>query len=216
VQIDDFGLSMWPVTWVQLERFLAEPGGRSSRWYQSLFESPDSAPRRGCWRTISVHDREDLFANTVGIDEAGEYVAWLNQLDREGRVWSLPTPRNWRALAQRLKNETVSDQSLEKLLSTAWHPAAQRLAQQLAEAQPRTWYELTLMRGGLFEWVQDPQPGGLGLPRPGRLPTAFDPLDATAPPVRFAQEGRPRLFGFRPVFNLRRAPVQPSRRESAR
>lgn len=72
------------------------------------------------------------------------------------------------------------------------------------------------MRGGLFEWVQDAQPGGLGVPRPGRLPTAYDPLDATAPPVRFAQDGRPRLFGVRPVFRPRGVPASPSRRENAR
>jgi len=73
------------------------------------------------------------------------------------------------------------------------------------QARPQTLLDLSLMRGGVVEWVRDGSTWtGLGKPRSSFQPNLWNPLRETVPPVRLNQ--RVFFFGARLVHDIAKIP----------
>lgn len=180
-------LSLLPVTKLQFERFLSEPLGLSSIWYQQVLALN---PRRTV-RTVVNSERERLFITGVTFQEAGDFANWLHPHGR------LPQQAEWQNFAVGLK-QTVFSRIVEKqLLSCGMSEAATAVLKRLIGfIKPANMAELALIRGGLLEWVSHRQGyGGLGAPRPAFFSNTFDPYH-DQPMKHFADERSP-FYGLR-------------------
>lgn len=180
-------MSMLPVTKMQFETFLSQPGGLSSTWYQRIL---DLNPR------VSAVDfandkREGLFATGVTFEEATQFAAWA---DSTGR---LPRQNEWQSFAQRLRSKPFTREVAAVLARCGLSTKASNLLGRLVKlVKPTTMADLCLIRNGVFEWVHaNPEPGGLGAPRDVFFPNTFDPY--SDPPLKHFEQERSRIYGFR-------------------
>lgn len=179
-------LSLLPVTKLQFERYLSEPAGLSSSWYQQILKlSP-----RCSFRDFSNGTRESLFMTAVTFEEANQFALWLHPSAR------LPQGREWQSFARELKAVTFSMVARD-LLQCGMNAAAQTLVDRLIDfIKPSTLADLALIRDGVLEWVSArPEPGGLGAPRPSFFKNTFDPYHDD-PKTHFSPERSP-YYGFR-------------------
>jgi hypothetical protein len=84
-----------------------------------------------------------------------------------------------------------------RLLALDGHAAAKSIIDTfVAQIKPNNWAELSLLKGGLMEWVRNGEVfGGFGVPRAQFLPNAFNP--EIQRPARPLPAERSRYFGFR-------------------
>jgi hypothetical protein len=187
VTANDQTLSLLPVTKLQFERFLSEPGGLSSSWYQQILKL---SPRCSFW-DFSNKTREGLFMTAVTFEEANQFALWLDPSAR------LPQGREWQNFAKELQAVPFSKTVANHLLQCGLHVAARTLVERLIDfVKPLTLADLALIRDGVIEWVNArPEPGGLGAPRQTFFRNTFDPYH-DGPLRHFAGERSP-YYGFR-------------------
>lgn len=177
-------MHLLPVAKVQLEGFLADRNDFGDRWYSEvLAQNP-----RVSWRRFGDPDRERVFVGGVLPGEASEFAAWL------GPGFALPTVEQWRATFRALERIPFTKDSRRNLIAQCpSEPAREVLEQIVRHAAPKTWLDLSLMRGGLVEWAaQEGRPVGIGVPRPEFYPTLWNPLVDAVP----VQDTNSRLFFF--------------------
>ncbi|MCL6533662.1 MAG: formylglycine-generating enzyme family protein [Armatimonadetes bacterium] len=186
-------IHLLPVTKIQLEQFLAEPNEFGDQWYEALLK----VHRRVSYRHFSANEREYVFVGGILPDEALAFTRWL------GEGYRLPTVAEWRALYRQMEQSPIEERAWRRLLK-ACCPSAKAILKRLrAHLRPSHWLELTLLTGGLVEWVQeDGCYVGLGKPRPAFHPNLWNPLEEVIHPLQPVQ--RMPYFGFRLVQNLTR------------
>jgi formylglycine-generating enzyme required for sulfatase activity len=189
--VPDIGVEvqLLPVTKVQLERFLAVPNSFGDSWYEEVL----ACNPRVSYRQFSADTRERLFVTGVFPEEALAFARWL------GEGFDLPTSQEWRALFAILAREQVLQHHVTSFVRQ--HCAASVgsiLERLLAQLRVDSLLGLSLMCGGLVEWVrQDNTWIGLGAPRPGFHPNLWDPLTVEVKPLH--PGSRMPYFGFRLV-----------------
>jgi formylglycine-generating enzyme required for sulfatase activity len=189
VRIEGLGLSvaLLPITKVQFERFIAEPNSHGDTWYDEIL----GINPRLSWRRAHSGPRERLFLTGALPSEALAFASWA------GIGLDLPTVEEWRAVFRYMIRTRLAGSCVEGLDNKRVHPAARAIVELIvSEAQPKTWGELALLRGGVIEWVrEDENFKGLGAPRPQFLPSVFNP--ERDEPLFPLQDQRSRYFGFR-------------------
>lgn len=181
-------MHLLPVTKVQFECFLAEPGGLGDEWYEEVLEvSPRVSPVHA-----TEADREGLLMAGVIPSEVEDFARWL------GPTWRIPSVKEWQQAYALLKATPFRADGLMSWAPSDLHPLA-AVTLRLLEGQlkPKTWLDLSLMRGALLEWVScGKEWGGLGEPRPEFASYLIDPLRGD--PIRPINcDRRLRDFGMR-------------------
>jgi len=196
-----WAVHLFPVAKVQWERFLAEPNRFGDSWYEEVLQISPRIPLR----QASHDDYEKLFISGVLLEEVEAFARWL------GQDFQLPTTEAWRAIERNLLEETIASGSLDALChDPALHTNARKLLDFIVQIRkPRSWGDLTLMRGGLLEWVRSgPKSyGGLGAPRQEFHPLLMNPQQH--PPVKPLTNERLRYFGCRLVRRLTSGEAKP-------
>ena len=177
-------IQLLPVTKIQFAQFIqAEPAAKTTGYRQLLSLNPPV-------RDFSAIAPEKIFLTGVLPQEAQAFARWM------GEGFDLPTLDEWRAIYMVFARQRFF--AGEQLLEWASEPARTILARLIQPQPPRSWLDLSLMRGGLVEWVRRGDDWlGLGAPRPEFQPNLWDPLrdpiHPTDPHERLA------YFGFRLV-----------------
>ena len=187
LMIGDRIISVLPITKIQFERYLTEPGGLSSSWYEKVIAFN---PRVSCAEFLNSQ-REGLFITGVTFEEAEEYAKWV---DPHGRI---PHEREWREFAQQLKSTPFTGKACEALMGVPMAQTARILFERLIQfVKPTSMADLCLIREGVFEWVaSNSEPGGLGAPRTQFFSNTFDPYHD--PVLKHFSPDRSRIHGFR-------------------
>lgn len=179
-------MHLWPVTKVQFENFLCEPGRFGDSWYESVCKFNP----RVSFRKFNKTNYEGILLSGIAATEALEYARWL------GEDFDLPTVKEWRAFYRTMSQEVVPDAPPPELSEPAaaiWRKLSSFTTEPL---------KFSLLSDGMLEWTRENGSfAGLGGPRPSFLPNAWDPLYDTVRVV----SGRERVFclGFRLI---KRAP----------
>jgi hypothetical protein len=176
-----------PVTKVQFERFMAEANNDlGSSWYNQVLALN---PRVSYRRFAAQEDRERLFITGVLPAEARVFAQWM------GPGFSLPTLEEWRSIYRRLAEIPISSQ--RESLCSVIGPARIIIDKLLPHYQGGSLLDLSLMKGGVVEWVQQRNDNwvGVGQPRRGFFSNLLDPLSTEAEPI--GMEERLYYFGFR-------------------
>lgn len=181
-------VALLPVAKVQFERFLATNEGMGDAWYEAVL----ALHPRMSWRCFSDDDRERLFVGGVLPEEALRFARWM------GQGFDIPTVEEWRTAHRALAREAVTGSQLGRLA----RPADQILQGLEKQLQPKEMLGLSLMRGGMVEWVREGNRWcGVGCPRPSLCPNVWNPLADVVRPIRPAD--RLPYFGFRLVRRTR-------------
>jgi len=186
-------VAVLPLTKAQIELWLADPEGPGDDWYADLLKV---GPRFG-WRATGRLTVSQLLLTGLNPEEAGFFAAWL------GDGYRLPMTAEWRASDRALGSLPVAN--LQALINDSrLHPAAAGIMRRLAEAGRKTSPGLSLLEGGVLEWVARPTPPHGGLGRPPSDPSAprliLDPQ--AFDPVTLIRPGRYSAFGARLVRPL--------------
>lgn len=189
----DFEVQLLPVAKVQFERFLAEPNSYGDIWYEQVL----AVHGRASYRSFSDEDRERIFLGGIWPQEAVAFARWL------GPEYDLPTVAQWRQACQYLSREPAASFTVPAPAASARAGPPEVLTRRLWEQlQPGRLLELSLMIGGLVEWVRHGKAFcGLGAPRSEFYPSLYNPLADEVHPLRLDQ--RLKYFGFRLVRRLR-------------
>ncbi len=173
-----------PVTWAQLKSYTAQAGvSQADQWWQ---DAPTTI------QGIAAGELEKLFVTGILPEESLAFARWM------GEGFDLPTLDEWRAIYRALDCEPIS--VCQSMLQSVDNPARAVLEALLAQTQAQSLLDLSLMRGGLLEWVsQDTEWLGRGQPRQAFFPNLFDPLSDKDDQIRPIQIKRSRYFGFRLV-----------------
>jgi hypothetical protein len=183
-------VQLLPVTKVQFERFLAEPNQFGDVWYEEVL----SLNPRVSYRRFTAEHRERLFLTGILPEEALAFARWL------GSGFDLPTVEEWGAIYTELEKAWTLPSSLADFLAQrGTHPAAMIIQRLTKELQPQSLLDLSLMPGGVVEWVRQGNSWvGLGAPRPKFHPNVWSPLE-----VRSTRSGeRLKFLGFRLVRRI--------------
>ncbi|HOF88396.1 MAG TPA: SUMF1/EgtB/PvdO family nonheme iron enzyme [Armatimonadota bacterium] len=182
-------LHLLPVSKVQFERYLAEPGAVGDDWYSAVL----AVNPRASYRAAGDADRERLLLTGILPDEAVHFARWL------GPGFDLPTADEWRRGYCALSSCYTWQAELDRALAQA-APAARELVGTLRRLlNPAPLHQLALMEGGVLEWVRDgARWAGYGKPRPACYEVICEPLSCPpVTPMRAAE--RLPFFGFRAV-----------------
>jgi hypothetical protein len=183
-----FAVAVLPVTKAQAEVWLADPAGPGDDWYAEVL----AVGPRAAWRPPGRVTPWHLLLTGVLPEEAARLAAWL------GPEYRLPEPAEWRVADRALSALYPQD-----LFDPGGHPAVAGVVGKLRELGRTTAAELTLLAGGVLEWVARPTgpPGGLG--RPAKELAANLILDPQGfDPVTLIRPGRHPAFGVRLVLDL--------------
>jgi hypothetical protein len=182
----DLSVSLLPVTKFQFERFIAQENPYSDSWYDEIL----AVNPRCSWRRIDEKNREGLFITGILPSEALDFAAWM------GNGFDLPHAWEWRQIFETMARTRVGADPLQGF---SGNPAAESIIDSLVtQVKPNNWAEMSLLRGGLMEWVRNGEVfGGFGVPRQEFLPNSFNP--EVDEPRRPLPTERSRYFGFRLV-----------------
>jgi hypothetical protein len=193
-----FWLSMFPVTKMQYESFLAEPDSLGDLWYEQILAANE---RRSL--TSPDGDLEGIFVTGIFPQELKVFVEWLR---RNGEPnCDIPTAEEWREAYRYLKGAEWAPESMH------WDGEVSNVAEKLIRAcfrkNPISWLEATLMIDGLTEWVRETHEKsteycGLGRPRAGFFPSTSDPLNECFRPTAAGRNDRMKYVGARLMFRL--------------
>jgi hypothetical protein len=182
-------VQLFPVTKPQVEYFLTDSreSAYGRDWYAELLRLN---PRLSVC-AADVAEFEQLFATGLLPQEVDDFARW------QGRDLRPMTVYEWRTAYQWLTSAPLSvwpaelERDLNPLAHYLWHKLDARL-------QPVALLDLSLMRGGLVEWVRGPSGAwfGMGQPRQHFYPTFHDAL-RDDPYVPTSLNRRSRLFGMR-------------------
>jgi hypothetical protein len=173
-----------PVSKAQFDSFIVEQLG--GRWAGASEAA------------ASTGEREDLFMTGVLPDEALAFAHWL------GEGFDLPSLDEWRAIYRALERQPLV--LGQPALQLAAGPAKLILGQIMQQVQSGSLVDLSLMRGGILEWVRHGEGNwlGRGQPRHAFLPNLFNPLSERDDQIRPVQLKRSRYFGFRLIRRNRK------------
>jgi hypothetical protein len=186
----DAYVQLFPITKPQFEKFLAS--GRQREFGDEWYEGVLALNPRASYRGPDVQARELLFMTGVTPDEALAFGRWM------GRDYALLTAEEWRACYEWFggRGAPSAPPELSARLSqdarAVWDVVA---GQWLEPDRPSSLRELSLMTGGVLEWVAERtgQYCGLGEPAASKLQRkAADPVRPTGAGPR-----RLRNLGFR-------------------
>ncbi len=180
----DLEMHLLPITKPQFELFVAEPGAIDPARYQEMLALNPAIALDG----FTAEERERLFVTGVLPDEAQAFSRWL------GEGFDLPSLQEWRAIYAVLRVTSLPRHDLAAELADS--PAGAILARLTRQTLSNLMLDISLLRGGLVEWVRQGQSWvGLGAPRPHFQPNLWDPLSHEIKPLRPGE--RLRYFGFR-------------------
>lgn len=186
-------IQLWPVLKPQYERFLAETGNGSDRYYEMLLEYNH---RISITRSTPAN-REGVFITGVLPEEVRLFAEWI------GEGFRPPTVLEWRSVYTVMaKVELTMD-----LLKKVWQSTTQILPRSFLKQMEsfttnHRMHEMTLMSGGVVEWVIGEDKWlGLGAPRTTFYPHCYDPLFDCFELIDNTR--RERCFGFRLVRAMR-------------
>ena len=182
-------LSLFPLSKVQLETLLASKRDRryNDSWYQELL----NVLPRTTFSKLGYQSYERLFVTGILPTEVLDITPWLG-----GEV-TVPDSNAWRTAYRWMSKQSVS--ILPSELNQRLHPSARRLWLALVKhLQPQTILQLSLMKNGIIEWIDDGSStwAGLGKTRPEFYPSFYDPLRDN-PMLPVSQNRRNKLFGVR-------------------
>lgn len=197
-------VQLLPVTKVQFERFIAEPNEFGDGWYETTL----GLNPRVSYRDFTAGNREGLFLTGTLPSEALAFAAWM------GKGFDLPTIQEWRAVYKALADKPIelAGQSMAEICEPArlilkrlFNDLPTRAIEQRRgrfggrrQIQFRSLLDLSLMGGGVVEWVRDGDDFvGLGSPRSTFHRNAWHPLSNEVIPHRPVE--RQHYFGFRLV-----------------
>jgi len=176
---------LWPVTKFQYEQFMTETDRYGDNWYESIL----SLNKRISFKYFSEDNYEKLFITGILPNEALEFASWL------GGNFDLPTEEEWKKFYRYIDDQ--ADIRFPTGLAAPASAIRQRLGKFL-----HTPKELSLLQGGVLEWVkgveghkEGSQYVGRGVPRSSFYPNAWSPLDASIKGINTKE--RVYFFGFR-------------------
>jgi len=176
---------LWPVTKFQYEQFMAETNSCGDNWYESIL----SLNKRISFKYFSEDNYEKLFITGILPGEVLEFARWM------GDNFDIPTEEEWKIFYRFIDNQA------DIRFPTGLAAPASAIRQGLGKFL-HTPKELSLLQGGVLEWVKgveghkgDNRYVGRGLPRFSFCPNAWSPLDASIKVID-TQE-RVFSFGFR-------------------
>jgi hypothetical protein len=179
-------IHLLPVTKWQFEQYVVESGWVDRPGYKKMLAlNPGVSPEQ-----FTVDQRERLFVTGILPEEAQAFARWL------GQGFELPTVEEWRAVYATLRRTPLPRYDLP---SEVIEGTAGIILNELSvQLNARSILDLTLMGGGLVEWVRQAESWvGLGAPRPRFHPNLWNPLDHEVRPIRLDE--RLPYFGFRLV-----------------
>ncbi|NIM13841.1 MAG: SUMF1/EgtB/PvdO family nonheme iron enzyme [Candidatus Aminicenantes bacterium] len=183
---------LWPVTKYQFEQFMSETNRYGDKWYEPIL----SLNKRISFKYFSEGNYEKLFLTGILPGEAMDFARWL------GDNFDLPTEEEWKIFYRFINNQ--ADISFPNGLSIPALTIGQKLAKFL-----HTPKELSLLQGGVLEWVKGTgghkggsEYVGRGVPRSSFYQSAWSPLDPSIKGINTKE--RVYFFGFRLIY--RRAP----------
>ena len=182
-------MQLLPVTKVQFEMFMADRNEFNDSWYEQVLAIN---PRASHWGATN-ENREQLFLTGILPAEADAFAKWL------GQGWRLPTMDLWRQIRASLDGTTCLPY-IDQLNTATLNPAAVEVLNCLISlVSPHDLAELSMITGGVLEWVRNGESyGGLGSPRLNFARRFCDPLHGD--PVCPLRPGmRLPWFGFRLV-----------------
>lgn len=190
---DGLQIHLFPVTKLQFEMFLAEHNKYGDNWYKEIL----ALNKRVSYKKFTEKDIEGLFITGVLPEEAEEFAQWL------GEGFRLPTLAEWRGVYKNLENKHITHKEI--LYNKCLDPRAKFIIERLIKfIRPSVWLDLSLLRGGLVEWVKSgPAYTGLGSPRPDFQPNLWNPLQDEIRPTN--STNRVSFFGFRLVREVKKA-----------
>jgi len=179
---------LFPLTKPQFEQFLVQARlpGHGDAWYAGLLR----LNRRLSPMVDSFADYEGFFVTGLLPEDAQAYLDW------HGDGFRLLTVREWRLAFHWMDRQDISVLPIDVEAQLA--PTARRLWDGLkSELEPHTLLDLSLMRGGVVEWVNDAEGRwvGLGEPRARFFHHLHHPLRDVFVPTLEAQ--RSRIWGLR-------------------
>lgn len=164
-------VQLFPVAKPQFEKFIASGSQRvfGDEWYEDVL----ALNRRASYRDPEPRERAHLFMTGVTPDEALAFCRWT------GRAYSLLTAKEWRTCYEWFGSQPApsappeSDVPLAQDARGLWELVE---TQWLDPRRPASLRELSLMSGGILEWVSEP-PGryhGVGEPAGLKMQRSFD------------------------------------------
>jgi hypothetical protein len=162
------GVQLLPVTKIQFEQYLTEADIYGDMWYKAvLHENP-----RVSYRYFTPDNREGIFITGILTQEARKFSEWI------GTGYRLLTVGEWRSIYLVLQNSCFEEEEFQQLLSCCDGAQARFILSELrAQLRPRCWLDLSLMQGGLVEWVGQADAWvGIGQPRSVFRHNLWDPL----------------------------------------
>ena len=186
---------LFPLARPQFEHFLAEarPPGWGDAWYAGFLEA--GLPRRSAC-DLAGGDYEPAFVTGLLPTEVQAYSGW------HGKGLRPPSVAEWRTAWRWLAEQSASippaelERSMSLTAACLWQGLLERL-------HPATLLDLSLMRGGVLEWVTEPGGEwlGMGQPRPGHHVKPFHNPLSDDPHRPTSLDRRSRWFGFRPFWS---------------
>lgn len=177
---------LWPVTKFQFEQFMSETNQYGDNWYESII----SLNKRISFKYFSRDNYEKLFMTGILPNEALDFASWL------GDNLDLPTEEEWK-IFYRFINNNQAGIRFPTNLSIPALTMGERLGKFL-----HTPGELSLLQGGVLEWVKGVEGHkessryvGRGVPRSSFYPNAWSPLDDSIKGINTKE--RVYFFGFR-------------------
>lgn len=222
-----YRMQLLPVTKLQYEQFLTasdyerfrmDSKGTGDEWYKEVFLSQtgrnvlDAYPLENpripyTGFTAMGREREQLFATGLLPDEVSAFARWL------GEDWEVPTLELWRECyhgLERTKLTAMGDAMVDGLFEYGYHRSVSVILKRLChQLNPENMLTLSLMSGGLFEWVRrgtscgQYEYAGLGKPRYSFSRHLVDPARCSNPLEPFnPNDERLYDFGFRLVQKM--------------
>lgn len=181
-----------PVTKMQFEAFLAESQEFGDTCYEEMLALNPRVP----YQTFTSETREQLFLTGILPDEAVAFARWM------GEGFTLPTVEEWRAIYEELALGLDPKYDAFDLAAHCPEGACGVILQRLAAlCDLDSLFELSLMQGGIVEWVKQKRTyAGLGSPRPEFHPNLWDSRRDIVKPVD--TNVRIRYFGFRLIRRI--------------
>ena len=183
-------VQLLPLTKVQYECFLSQPGLPGDLHYEQLLELN---PRVSCG-AVTERNREGLFVTGILPAEAEQVAQWF------GTAWRIPSKEEWQSIYGALAGNSHPFDSCDR--QTLSRLAAKTIDALQARSCPSGLLERCLFRGGILEWVRfDGEWGGLGEPRPEFASYLIDPAHGD-PIVPIRSDRRMKEFGARLIRAL--------------
>ncbi len=180
-------VQLLPVTKIQFEPFIGTAAQLDSAWYRDKLLSIN--PRISL-QDFTTKNREQLFVSGILPEEIQAFAQWM------GEDFDLPTFDEWRTIYTALQRQRFPESNM--FFEWATEPVGAILKKLLDQLPARFVQDVSLMRGGLVEWVRQGERWvGLGAPRPEFHPNLWDPRRNHVRPLHLNQ--RLAYFGFRLV-----------------